>query len=180
MFRITLTILLTVLLSQLTGCSTGSGFEDLEAYVKEVKARPKKRIEPLPEFKAYEAFSYSAANRRSPFTAPQTIQLASLEQQPKSNVKPDFNRPQELLESFAIGSMAMVGTIVKQDESTLYGLVSDGEGGIHRVRVGNYMGKNHGKVVKVTESQIELIEIVSDGQGGWFERPRTMGLKEVN
>ncbi|WP_020410314.1 pilus assembly protein PilP [Hahella ganghwensis] len=180
MLRLSIFLVLAALFIPLSGCSTGSGFEDLEAYVKEVKARPKKRIEPLPEFKAYEAFSYSAANRRSPFTPPQVVQLASLDQKPKSNVKPDFNRPQELLESFAIGNMAMVGTIIKQDDSRLFALVSDGDGGIHRVREGNYMGKNHGKVVSVTESQIELIEIVSDGQGGWFERPRTMGLREVN
>ncbi len=164
----------------LTGCSTGSGFDDLENYVKEVKARPKKRIEPLPEFKVYEAFSYSAANRRSPFSPPQAVQLASVEQKPKSNVKPDFNRPPELLESFSIGNMQMVGTIVKQGDPTLYALISDGDGGIHRIRIGNYLGKNHGRVMNVTESQIELVEIVSDGQGGWFERPRTMGLKEVN
>jgi len=180
MFRYIFCLLVVIGFFPLAGCSTGSGFDDLESFVREVKARPKKRIEPLPEFKAYEAFSYSAANRRSPFSPPQVVQLSSVEQKPKSNIKPDFNRPPELLESFAIGNMAMVGTIVKQGDPTLYALISDGDGGVHRIRVGNYMGKNYGRVMNVTESQVELIEIVSDGQGGWFERPRTIGLREVN
>ncbi|WLQ14020.1 pilus assembly protein PilP [Hahella aquimaris] len=164
----------------LSGCSSNSGFEDLQLFVQEVKARPKGRIEPLPEPKAYQAFSYSAANRRSPFSQPEEIKLAQVEATPKSNVKPDFDRPPELLESFSIGSMNMVGTINKDGESTLYALVNDGQGGIHRVRKGQYMGKNHGKVVSINETGIEIVEIVSDGQGGWFERPRTLGLKEIN
>ncbi|AZZ95599.1 pilus assembly protein PilP [Hahella sp. KA22] len=176
-----LLVIVTVSLSSvLAGCSASGGFEDLQAFVNEVKARPKKRIEPLPEPKAYQAFSYSTANRRSPFSPPVEVKLAQIETKPKSNIKPDLDRPPELLESFPIGSMSMVGTINKDGESVLYALVNDGQGGIHRVRKGQYMGKNYGKVVSISETGIEIVEIVSDGQGGWFERPRTLGLKELN
>ncbi|MBU6953940.1 pilus assembly protein PilP [Hahella sp. HN01] len=180
MKRIIFTTALVVLFGGVGGCSSNAGFDDLQAFVKEVKARPKKRIEPLPEPKAYQAFSYSTANRRSPFAPPQELKLAQIEDKPKSNVKPDFDRPPELLESFPIGSMSMVGTINKDGETTLYALVNDGQGGIHRVRKGQYMGKNHGRVVSISDTGVDIVEIVSDGQGGWFERPRTLGLKEVN
>ncbi|ABC32621.1 Tfp pilus assembly protein PilP [Hahella chejuensis KCTC 2396] len=180
MKRLILISALIVFFGGLSGCSSSGGFDDLQAFVQEVKARPKKRIEPLPEPKAYQAFSYSTANRRSPFAPPQELKLAQIEDKPKSSVKPDLNRPPELLESFAIGSMSMVGTINKDGENTLYALVNDGQGGIHRVRKGQYMGKNHGRVVAISDVGIDIVEIVSDGQGGWFERPRTLGLKEVN
>ena len=55
---------------------------------------------------------------------------------------------------------------------------ADGEGGVHRVRVGNYLGKNHGKIVSATETSVEVIEIVPSGVGGWLERPRTIKLTE--
>jgi len=160
------------------GCFGGQSFSDLDSYVEEVKSRPKSRIEPLPEFNAYEAFSYRAANRRSPFTEPLNAEQVALEEVPKSNVKPDFNRAKDPLEFFTVGSLNMVGTILKENENTLYALISDSQGGVHRVREGSYMGKNHGKIVALSDSTIRLVEIVSDGQGGWFERPRTMGLKE--
>ena len=160
------------------GCSGGEGFSDLDRYVAEVKARPKKRIEPLPQFSAYEAFSYRTANRRSPFTEPQSAELELAEEKPRSNLKPDFDRAKDPLEFFSIGSMNMVGTILKENENTLYALISDSQGGVHRVRLGDYMGKNHGKIVELSEGLIRLVEIVSDGQGGWFERPRTLGLRE--
>ena len=74
--------------------------------------------------------------------------------------------------------MNMVGTIIKDNEQTLYALISDSQGGIHRVKLGDYIGKNHGKIVTVSEGLIQLVEIVADGQGGWFERPRVLGLRD--
>ncbi len=178
--RIRLSFYLVLVVLVLAGCSGNQGFADLDAFVAEVKARPKKPIEPLPELKAYQAFTYSAASRRSPFTSPVEMAETEVVAKPKSNVKPNLDRARELLENYDLGSMLMVGTIVKAGEPTLYALVNDGRGGIHRVRVGQYLGKNFGRVIAIEPTGIQLVEIVSDGQGGWFERPRSMGLKEVN
>ncbi|MFO6379570.1 type 4a pilus biogenesis lipoprotein PilP, partial [Pseudomonas aeruginosa] len=53
-----------------------------------------------------------------------------------------------------------------------------GAGGVHRVRVGDYLGRNDGKVVGISEGKIDVIEIVPDGEGNWLERPRSLTLKE--
>ena len=58
-----------------------------------------------------------------------------------------------------------------------YGLVR-GAGGVHRVKVGDYLGRNHGRIVSVDEAKIDVVEIVPDGEGGWLERPRSLTLKE--
>ena len=160
----------------ISGCGGDSQFEDLRAQMTEIRNRPKGRIEPPPEFKVYKAFSYSAAALRSPFEPPVDVELAALPQQ-RSNVKPDLNRPKEVLESFGIDSLAMVGTLERPGGS-LYALVRDPEQGLHRVRPGNYLGRNFGKITSVTPSKIDVIEIVSDGQDGWIERPRTLVLRE--
>ena len=48
-------------------------------------------------------------------------------------------------------------------------------GGIHRVREGNYVGPDHGKVVDVGDNYVAIMEIVTDGTAnGWVERPRTL------
>jgi len=58
----------------------------------------------------------------------------------------------------------------------LYGLVRDPNGGVHRVQMGDYMGTDNGKILAIDENGIELLEIVSDGTGGWVERERTVNL----
>ena len=59
----------------------------------------------------------------------------------------------------------------------VFGLVQ-GAGGVYRVKVGDYLGRNHGRIVSVTESKIDVVEIVPDGEGGWLERPRSLALRE--
>lgn len=160
----------------LSACVGDNQFTDLRAQMDEIKKRPKGNIEPPPEFKAYTSFAYSAAALRSPFSPPMDVELIEATGQ-KSAVKPDLERPKEALEEFGIDSLSMVGTLNKPG-NILFALVQDTNGGLHRVAVGNYMGRNHGKVFNVTPQKIDVIEIVSDGQDGWIERPRTIALRE--
>jgi len=171
-------LLLFLFFGLLQGCDTNSGITDLEAYIAEVDARPKGRIEPLPALEQYTLFAYSAASLRSPFEPPVVIKaIARNAGDPK--VKPDFNRVKHYLEQFGIGELKMVGTLAQG--VVHYALVSDTEGGVHKVRIGDYMGTNFGKIVEVDDTEIELLEIVSDGLGGWIQRRRTltMGSAEV-
>jgi type IV pilus assembly protein PilP len=160
----------------LSACGGDAQFDDLRGQMNEVRNKPKGRIEPPPEFKVYKAFSYGAAAMRSPFDRPLDVELAALPSQ-RSNVKPDLNRPKEVLEQFGIDSLVMVGTLARPGGS-LFALVRDPDQGLHRVRSGNYMGRNFGKVTSVTPSKVDVVEIVSDGQDGWIERPRTLVLRE--
>lgn len=169
-------LVLFSVISLLSGCGGGGQFEDLQARMDDIKGKPKGRIEPPPEFKVYKAFSYGAAALRSPFERPLDVELAALPQQ-RSNVKPDLNRPKEVLEQFGIDSLVMVGTLARPGGS-LFALVRDPDQGLHRIKPGNYMGRNFGKVTSVTASKVDVIEVVSDGQDGWVERPRTLVLRE--
>ncbi|MBS3804841.1 MAG: pilus assembly protein PilP [Oleiphilaceae bacterium] len=163
--------------SLLAACSQGDGFSDIERFMEETRAKPRGYVDPLPEFKAYEAFSYSAADRRSPFEPPIEVQLTMVDQQPKSDIEPDLDRPREVLEGFDIKALRMVGTL-NGAEKNLFALIRDDEGVVHRVGTGNYMGRNYGRLIGVSETRVELIEIVPDGRGGWVERPRSLSLDD--
>lgn len=163
----------------LGGCSTDNGFSDLDRFMEEARNAPRGVVEPLPEFQAYEAFNYRSSDRRSPFQPPVEVQLTMLDEEPRSDVEPDQDRPKELLEQFSLDALNMVGTLRRSaGAGALYALVKDNQGGVHRVRKGNHMGENHGRVVGVEEGRIELIEIVPNGRGGWLERPRSLKLNE--
>ena len=70
----------------------------------------------------------------------------------------------------------MVGTLERDGSS--WALVRMSDSTIHRVKPGNFAGENHGKIVNITESEIELTEIVEDGLGGWMERQAALALSE--
>jgi type IV pilus assembly protein PilP len=162
----------------LVGCSGSGELGDLQSYVAEVSARPKGRIEPLPEFKAYESFQYSAAGLRGPFTAPVEIKLIKYQQdRAKSDIKPDLKRPKEYLEGYSIDAVSMVGTLALSEDD-LWALLDDSDGGVHRVKLGNFVGRNYGQVVGINQGSVDVIEIVPDGHGGWLERPRAIKLKD--
>lgn len=156
-----------------SGCG-GSDFSDLQGYMDEVRARPKGEIEPLPKFQPYESFTYSAAALRSPFQPPIKLEMAD-RQKGSKDVKPDETRTKQFLEGFNIENFVMVGTLA--NDAGTFALVS-GAGGVHRVRVGDYIGRNHGRIIAVDESKVDVIEIVPDGEGGWLERPRSLSIKE--
>lgn len=160
----------------LSGC-TNSEFSDIDEFMEEKRSRPGGVIPPIPAFKAYKAFSYSATSLRSPFDRP--IEIREISQlQSVSTVEPDESRPKEFLEQFTFDSLQMVGTLSRAGVD--WCLIRDPEGGVHRVRVGNYLGRNHGKIVEMTDSFVAVIEIVSDGNEGWVERPRTIKIQGNN
>jgi type IV pilus assembly protein PilP len=70
----------------------------------------------------------------------------------------------------------MVGTLYIGD--TMFGLVQTSDGLIHRVVPGNYLGQNDGRISTITESEIELVEIISDGIGGYIERDAAISLSD--
>jgi len=70
----------------------------------------------------------------------------------------------------------MVGTFSK--EKAYWALVRDPEGVIHRVPVGDYIGKNHGQVVSISGTQVGLSELITDGAGGWLVREASIALGE--
>lgn len=167
-------IVAAVLSLGLVGCDSSGSFADLQTFMDEVRARPKGAIEPMPKEVIYEPFTYVAAALRSPFQPPVKIDFVS-QQKGNADVQPDETRVKQFLEGFNIESFVMVGTL--SNEAGVYALIRGGDG-VHRIRMGDYIGGNHGRVVAITAAGVEIIEIVSDGDGGWLERPRTLALQE--
>ena len=176
MKSLTRTLFLLMLPALLAACSSRD-FSDLDAFMAEKRARPGGIIAPIPTFKAYEAFAYSATTLRSPFERP--IEVRDIAQlQAVSAIKPDENRAKEFLEQFTFDSLRMVGTLDRHNASWV--LILDPAGGVHRVTLGNYLGRHHGKIVETAETYVAVTEIVSDGsEDGWVERPRTIKLSGI-
>ena len=161
------------LLGFLGGC--GQEMTDLQSYVSSIKERNPAAIEPIPAIKPYVRFVYPG-HELDPFDA-SSVRSAKVEQ-PENSVVLDENRVPEYLEGFPLDSLKMVGTVCKDGQ--LWALVRVPEGAVHRVKPGNYIGKNHGKVTEVEETSMGLLEIVENGFGGYKESPNNMTLSSIN
>lgn len=154
----------------LVGC--GGDRSELEAWVAEVRARPAQELDTPPTMREFESFPYEAQGLRDPFSDP-IAENAGAAKGPS----PDPSRRKELLESYPLDSLSMVGTLNSGNQ--LVGLVVDPQRVVHRVRPGNYMGQSDGRIIGVYEDRIELAELVADGAGGWLPRDATIALDDT-
>ena len=159
----------------LQGCG-GDKMTDLHDFVAQEKVRQKSTIEPLPEIKPYETFAYDSSGLRDPFEAMDFGQSMLGGPGGGTGLAPDMNRPKEALEGYPLDSLRMVGIL--QRGGVTEALIKTQDGTVHRVKTGNYLGQNNGKITLVAEDKVELTEIISDGGGGWLERQASVALSE--
>jgi type IV pilus assembly protein PilP len=154
------------------GCSSEE-HSDLRQFVKEADKLPHGRIPPLPDVKPYEPFTYSAFDLQDPFK-PRKIEP------PKGatggSLAPDLNRRREPLEAYPLESLRMVGTL--EQNKQMHALVRAPDNSLFRVRHGNYVGQNFGRIVGIAESSVKLKEIVQDSGGNWEEKDQALLLQE--
>jgi type IV pilus assembly protein PilP len=166
--------LLIVMCMSLNGCLVESE-DELKQYIAEVQAKPGRPIPPIPEIQVYQSESYSQAEKRSPFEmeVKSNNQLEQIKQ-PETGVKPDLDRLPEPLEAFPLDSLRMVGILTKGPNT--WALIVDKSGLIHRVTLGDHIGQNYGRITSITEKEIQLVEIISDGRGGWREVDASLAM----
>lgn len=150
----------------LGGCTRG--MSDLRDWVAQQKAKRGAPIPPLPVIKTFETFTYSDQDKRDPFSPSQDELNVS------NGPRPDEGRPRQPLEAFSLDSLKMVGTI--GSGTTMEALIKDPGGVIHRVHTNEYMGENYGRVTAISADRVDLVELVSNGNGGWMERPASIAL----
>ena len=160
-------VLFIILSSVLLVSCDQASHQDVKDFIADTKRKQPGKIKPLPVYAPYKPHVYDPAGLRSPFEPPAVVQQKVLAA--KSNVKPDFDRPRQRLEQFEFSTLKMVGSIKK--DGVVWGLIRDPEGSIERVREGYYLGKNHGRIVSLSEQKADVIEIVPNGLNGWLERP---------
>jgi type IV pilus assembly protein PilP len=182
---IRLTIVVLAILG-IAGCVSGD-MSDLEKQVSKIMSKPGGRLEPLPEIKPYEAYVYESGKSmaRNPFKRFYVVEQSlaieesegpvddGLTEEMRSEIQ---NRNREELEGFELDSIKMVGTL--QNEDNNWGIVIDPDGIVHRVKTGNYIGLNIGKITSVQEEQIEVREIMKDNSGRYEERKALLPLTE--
>ena len=158
----------------LSACS--AEHEELRAWMEQQRREVKPNVTPLQAPKKFDPQPYTMAQAVDPFSNQKlTVALKQEARQPNSLLSAELNRRKEPLEAYPLDSMTMVGSVAKQAQPFALLRVDNL---LYQVKLGDHVGQNYGRITKITETQIELREVVQDAAGEWIERPTTLQLQE--
>ncbi|MDG0854642.1 pilus assembly protein PilP [Roseateles puraquae] len=158
----------------LAGC--GGDIDEIRQWMDQQRKEAKPTVAPLLPPKKFLPQPYESAAGVDPFS-PQKLSVAIKQEaaQPNSLLTAEINRRKEPLEAFPLDSMAMVGSMTRDNKR--YALLRV-DNLYYNVKAGDYLGQNFGRITKITETDITLREVVQDAAGEWIERLSTLQLQE--
>lgn len=165
---------LTLLLS---ACGNGSE-DEIRQWMVEQRNTISPKVEPIAEPKRFVPQEYGSQTAVSPFSAEKLFIALRSESASGSNselIRPELNRRKEPLELIPLDSMSMVGLLDQRGRKVALVRVDKL---LYQVGIGNYLGQNYGRVIRISDNELTLREIVQDAAGDWVERPATLQLQE--
>jgi type IV pilus assembly protein PilP len=158
----------------MAGCSPDH--EELRAWMEQQRREAKPNVKPLQAPKKFDPQPYTATLAVEPFSNQKlSVAIKQEAKQPNSMMAAEMNRRKEPLEAYPLDSMSMVGSVNKQGQPFALLRVDNL---LYQVKVGDYLGQNYGRIMKIAETEVVLRELVMDSGGEMIERPATLQLQE--
>lgn len=152
--------------------------EDMQRWMAEQRAQVRPSVPPITAPKKFTPQAYTEAASFEPFNVLKLTQALRRESnQPSTSelIAPELARRKEPLEAFPLDAMAMVGSMDRSGQPVALVRVDKL---LYKVRVGEYLGLNYGRITRINETEVGLREIVQDAAGEWIERVATLQLQE--
>jgi len=173
-----------VLTTLLVSACDGQSITDLEKYVAKIKAKEKRSIDPIPQYKLVPKYTYEVQNLRDPFfvlvkRTGTRLKFNSNQSQKKKGPacprNPILNRVRSGLELMPLDTLQMVGTL-KSNGNQWALMESKSDAAIYRVKQHDYMGENYGQIINVSNDKVEILEQLPDGKRCWKQEIMTIRL----
>lgn len=171
-------VALMALCVSVVGCGSSSE-DDIRQWMVGERNQARPKVALIPEPKQFVPAPYSNLTAVEPFSNQKLTQALKRDSaravSNASLVAPELTRRKEPLEAFPLDTMSLVGSLVKAGQPVALVKVDNL---LYQVKVGNYLGPNYGRVMKIDETEVTLREIVQDAVGEWIERAATLSLQE--
>ena len=166
----------TLLALGLSGCT--NDVSEIQVWMDETRANTPKRTGRIPEPKRFVPFRYDARTDIDPFSnAKLQVALARFSDRNKGGITPDLNRRREPLEAFPLDAIRLVGHLHRSSTGSVALLEADKV--IFQVKLGSYLGQHFGRIIRISETEVGLKELVQDAAGDWVERDTSLALQEA-
>jgi type IV pilus assembly protein PilP len=149
----------------------------MQAWMDQTRADTPRRTGRVPEPKRFVPFRYEPRADIDPFSnAKLQVALARFADRNKGGIAPDLSRRREPLESYPLDAIRLVGHLNRASTGSVALLEADKV--IFQARVGGYLGQNFGRILRISETEVRLKEVVQDAAGDWVERDTSLALQE--
>lgn len=152
----------------LAGCGQ-SDDDGLRQWMSQTRAAKAPPPEPLPDVKSYTPREYGGVTSPEPFAQTKIGELNKT-----MSESPEAGRRHEPLEDYPLENFKMLGMLKKNGET--YGVVRV-DNKIHHIKVGQYLGQSYGRVVRISDQEIVLRELVREGVSDWKEKMTSLKLE---
>ena len=169
-----LRLLLAGALASICACDGSQSTAQLEHYLQATPVQKSAVIAAVPSLAQPRFFAYEATSLRSPFQRNHADEGNAWQASVAHNA-PDEGRVRSFLERLELAQFEMVGTLSNHLESNA---LLRANGVVHRLKTGDYLGRNNGQIAAISPQHVEVFEVISDGRGGWLERSLTISLKQ--
>lgn len=168
-------LLLLSALAMLAACSSPQ--DDLDVWMKEVRASVQPMNGTVEPPKKVEPFTYDNKTQIDPFSNAKLTVAIDKAARAKSGtgLAPDTKRTREVLENFPLESIKMVGRIADAKVTTALLQVDTL---VYQAKVGNFAGQNFGRITRISDSEVFIKELVQDATGDWVERETSLRIQE--
>lgn len=150
---------------------------ELQSWMDETRRNMPVRVDKVPAPKSFEPFRYQAGAETDPFSLAKLKVGAVAAARAGGGLAPDLTRRREALEAFPLDNLKLVGNL-RQGSANVALLQADTA--LYQVRVGNYVGQNFGRIVRISETEVAVRELVQDAAGEWVERTTALRLQETS
>lgn len=158
----------------LAGCEGEN--QELQDWMEQQKREVRPSVQPLAAPKKFDPVPYANAQQVDPFSTQKlSVALKQEAKQPNSLLAAEMNRRKEPLEAFPLDAMAMVGSVARG--GVPFALLKV-DNLLYQVKAGDYVGQNYGRIMRISETEVTLREVVQDAAGEWTERNATLQLQE--
>lgn len=162
------------------GCtSEHQDITDLVQYVEtQQKITPPQKVEDLPWFRFQQDITVDAEKLSNPFVDTATLKTKSAKPLINSRdaLKPDLKRNKMPLEAFKLSDLDFLGVIAQSQE--LWAIISNIDtNATSIVKVGDYLGKHYGRIIKITPKEIDLDQRIQSHDGTWVQKIATLQLQ---
>jgi type IV pilus assembly protein PilP len=166
-----------VLVSALCLSACSGPQEELDGWMANERNQTRPAVTPLSPPGKFNPERYQGADAIEPFSNQKlAASLRGDVHTPDPRLAAELNRRKEPLEAFPLDSVSMVGSVMRH--GTRFALLKV-DSLLYQVKVGDYLGQNNGKIMKITETEISIRETVQDATGGeLIERPAALQLQE--
>ncbi len=174
---IQLTLFMSCILA--LGCQKDNSTTNIKDYLSHqaINKTPQKKLIP-PTQNELKEFEYKKISQRDPFMPFIQNEATETTHSPVINKihSPNTHRNRELLETYPLNTLIMQGHIKFNNE--IWALIKSSDHIIHRVKIGNYIGINYGKISDISPNKMSVIEVLQDQNGMWHEQASFITLAQ--